>query len=88
MRMEQVCVCQGYLQQHLNNIADSTVIWQSDLLGSADEIPQTEYRGVFKNATAVLNRHNKSTFLECAPSVHARRGQAMALGPKAFNPGF
>lgn len=46
VRMEQVCVCQWYLQQHLNDIADSTVIWQSDLLCSADEIPQTEYKGV------------------------------------------
>lgn len=50
VRMEQVCVCQGYLQQHFNDIANSTVIWQSDLLGSADEIPQTGYRGFLKHS--------------------------------------
>ena len=39
VRMEEVCVCQGDLQQRLDDVADGAVVWEADLLCRADEIP-------------------------------------------------
>lgn len=70
MRMEQVRVCQRHLQQHFNDVADGAIIWQSDLLCSADEVPQAEHRKVFKNATAAMTAlPDKKTTIHF-PAVH------------------
>lgn len=45
MGVEEVGVGQGDLQQRLDDVADSAVVRQADLLRSADEVPQAEQTG-------------------------------------------
>ncbi|TNN49582.1 hypothetical protein EYF80_040200 [Liparis tanakae] len=43
--VEEVCVRQRDLQQRFDDVADGAVVRESDLLGRADEITQTETKG-------------------------------------------